>query len=115
MIQVQKRMLVEQRAVIERLSCKLGKDHEDVELQFSAAVAKVMTLMMLILVLMLMMMLTLVLQTWKRPRGCRASIQRSCGQGDTMVAMTVAFSELKKPLWRNFKTNPLPKGYNSNL
>merc|ERR1712004_965917 len=40
-IQVQKRMLVEQRAVIERLSCKLGKDHEDVELQFSAAVAKV--------------------------------------------------------------------------
>ena len=42
MIQVQKRMLVEQRAVIERLSCKLGKDHEDVELQFSAAVAKVM-------------------------------------------------------------------------
>merc|ERR1711963_1328006 len=39
--QVQKRMLVEQRAVIERLSCKLGKDHEDVELQFSAAVAKV--------------------------------------------------------------------------
>ena len=35
-------MLVEQRAVIERLSCKLGKDHEDVELQFSAAVAKVM-------------------------------------------------------------------------
>ena len=39
---MQKRMLVEQRAVIERLSCKLGKDHEDVELQFSAAVAKVM-------------------------------------------------------------------------
>merc|ERR1711963_881012 len=39
--QLQKRMLVEQRAVIERLSCKLGKDHEDVELQFSAAVAKV--------------------------------------------------------------------------
>ena len=38
---MQKRMLVEQRAVIERLSCKLGKDHEDVELQFSAAVAKV--------------------------------------------------------------------------
>ena len=61
---MQKRMLVEQRAVIERLSCKLGKDHEDVELQFSAAVAKV------------------------------------------MVAMMVAFSELK---------NPFPKGYNSNL
>merc|ERR1711963_960553 len=39
--QLQKRMLVEQRAVIERLSCKLGKDHEDVELQFSAAAAKV--------------------------------------------------------------------------
>ena len=39
---MQKRMLVEQRAVIERLSCKLGKDHEDVQLQFSAAVAKVM-------------------------------------------------------------------------
>merc|ERR1711963_801458 len=39
--QLQKRMLVEQRAVIERLSCKLGKDHEDVELQFSAAVANV--------------------------------------------------------------------------
>ena len=81
MIQVQKRMLVEQRAVIERLSCKLGKDHEDVELQFSAAVAKVMTLMMLMLVLMLMLMLmlvlmsALVLQTWKRPRGCRTSIQ----------------------------------------
>merc|ERR1712181_195901 len=30
-----------QRAVIERLSCKLGKDNEDLELQFSAAVAKV--------------------------------------------------------------------------
>ena len=28
--------------VIERLSCKLGKDNEDLELQFSAAVAKVM-------------------------------------------------------------------------
>ena len=70
---MQKRMLVEQRAVIERLSCKLGKDHEDVELQFSAAVAKV------------------------------------------MAAMVVAFSELKKPLQRNFKTNPFPKGYDSNL
>ena len=35
-------MLLEQRAVIERLSCKLGKDTEDLELQFSAAVAKVM-------------------------------------------------------------------------
>ena len=34
-------MLVEQRTVIERLSCKLGKDNEDLELQFSAAVAKV--------------------------------------------------------------------------
>ena len=49
MIQVQKRMLVEQRAVIERLSCKLGKDHEDLELQFSAAVAKVMAAMMVLL------------------------------------------------------------------
>ena len=45
---MQKRMLVEQRAVIERLSCKLGKDHEDVELQFSAAVAKVMAAMMVL-------------------------------------------------------------------
>ena len=35
-------MLLEQRAVIERLSCKLGRDTEDLELQFSAAVAKVM-------------------------------------------------------------------------
>ena len=41
MIRVQRRMLVEQRTVIERLSCKLGKDNEDLELQFSAAVAKV--------------------------------------------------------------------------
>merc|ERR1712192_329581 len=40
-IRVQRRMLLEQRAVIERLSCKLGKDNEDLELQFSAAVAKV--------------------------------------------------------------------------
>ena len=38
---MQRRMLVEQRTVIERLSCKLGKDNEDLELQFSAAVAKV--------------------------------------------------------------------------
>ena len=42
MIRVQRRMLLEQRAVIERLSCKLGRDTEDLELQFSAAVAKVM-------------------------------------------------------------------------
>ena len=42
MIRVQRRMLLEQRVVIERLSCKLGKDNEDLELQFSAAVAKVM-------------------------------------------------------------------------
>jgi len=40
-IRVQRRMLLEQRAVIERLSCKLGRDTEDLELQFSAAVAKV--------------------------------------------------------------------------
>ena len=39
---MQRRMLLEQRAVIERLSCKLGRDTEDLELQFSAAVAKVM-------------------------------------------------------------------------
>ena len=42
-IRVQRRMLLEQRAVIERLSCKLGRDTEDLELQFSAAVAKVIT------------------------------------------------------------------------
>merc|ERR1719266_3097157 len=41
-IRVQRRMLLEQRVVIERLSCKLGKENaEDLELQFSAAVAKV--------------------------------------------------------------------------
>ena len=27
------------------------------------------------------------LQTWKRPRGCRAAIQRCCGQGDIYIMM----------------------------
>ena len=50
-IRVQRRMLLEQRAVIERLSCKLGKDTEDLELQFSAAVAKVMAKVMTVIML----------------------------------------------------------------